>query len=279
MLKKITPLILTYNEAPNIERTLQSLAWANQILVIDSYSTDGTLALLKQHAQVEIVQREFDTFAGQCNFGLDQIKTEWVLSLDADYVFTKELITEIAALPCDSAYDGYFARFKYCVFGKPLSGTLYPPRQVLYRKNKAKYRDDGHGHRVQVAGQSKMLSGYIYHDDRKPLTRWLQSQDNYMITEAKKLIETPTSESNLADRIRKMKLFAPFTVLLYCLVIKKGLLDGWPGWYYALQRMVAEIILSIRLIELETLTHHSSLVEVNRTAGKDEPILSAPSHE
>ncbi len=258
MLEKITPLILTYNEAPNIERTLQNLAWASQLLVVDSYSTDDTLAILKQYAQVEVIQRKFDTFAGQCNFGLDQIKTEWVLSLDADYVCTKELIEEIAALPCDSEYNGYFVRFKYCVFGKPLSGTLYPPRQVLYRREKAKYWDDGHGHRVHVAGQSRMLSEYIYHDDRKPLTRWLKSQDSYMMIEAKKLIETPAAESNLADRIRKMKLFAPFVVLLYCLVIKKGIFDGWPGWYYALQRMLAEMILSVRLIELEHLSGRPS---------------------
>ena len=79
-----------------------------------------------------------------------------------------------------------------------------------------------------------------------------------MIIEAKKLIETPAAESNLADRIRKMKLFAPFVVLFYCLVIKKGILDGWPGWYYALQRMLAEVILSLRLIELKYLSEHSS---------------------
>lgn len=258
MLEKITPMILTYNEAPNIERTLQSLAWASQVLVIDSYSTDGTLAILKQYAQVEVIQREFDSFAGQCNYGLDHIKTAWVLSLDADYICTKELIAEIAVLPSDSMYDGYFVRFKYCVFGKPLSGTLYPSRQVLYRKNNAKYIDDGHGHRVHVVGQARVLSGYIYHDDRKSLTRWLKSQDSYMIIEAKKLLETPATKSNLADRIRKMKVFAPFIVLLYCLLLKKGILDGWPGWYYAFQRMLAEVILSIRLMELESMASNSS---------------------
>ena len=258
MLEAITPLILTYNEAPNLERTLQSLTWAPKILVVDSYSTDSTIEILKQYAQVEVIQREFDTFAGQCNFGLAQVKTEWVLSLDADYVCTEKLIEEIAALPCDSLCNGYFVRFKYCVFGKPLRGTLYPPRQVLYRREKARYCDDGHGHRVQVAGQTQTLSNYIYHDDRKPLTRWLKSQDSYMLIEANKLVGTSASALNTADRIRKMKIFAPFVVLFYCLIIKKGLLDGWAGWYYALQRMLAETILSLRLIEFEHLPNMPS---------------------
>lgn len=258
MLEKITPMILTYNEAPNIERTLQNLAWASQILVLDSYSTDGTLAIVKRFAQVEVIQREFDTFANQCNFGLDQIETEWVLSLDADYICTNELTKEIASLLCNPNCNGYFVRFKYSVFGKPLRGTLYPPRQVLYRRGKAKYHDDGHGHRVHVDGHSQFLSCYMYHDDRKPFTQWLKSQDRYMIIEAQKLLKMPASTLNLADLIRKMKLFAPFAILIYCLVIKKGVLDGWPGWYYALQRMVAEIILSLRLIELEHLSGHKS---------------------
>lgn len=251
MLEHITPLILTYNEAPNIERTLTNLAWATRILIVDSYSSDGTVEILRRYPQIEIVQRKFDTFAAQCNFGLQLIQTEWVFSLDADYFASKELIDEIRTLSLHSLYDSYFARFKYCVFGKPLRGTLYPPRQVLYRAKKAKYVNDGHGHRVQVSGQSHVLSSYIYHDDRKPLARWLKSQDMYMIIEARKLLTENSSTINLADRIRKKKILAPFIVLFYCLIIKQGILDGWPGWYYAWQRMLAELILSLRLIEFE----------------------------
>lgn len=251
--QKITGLILTYNEAPNLERTLRQLKWLPRIVVIDSYSDDATLDILRAHPQVDVVQHPFDTFAQQCNYGLEQIDTEWVLSLDADYVLTDALIAEIQALPETAAFDSYAARFKYCVFGRPLRGTLYPPRQVLYRRAKAAYQDDGHGHRVHVTGQSSMLHGYIHHDDRKPFKRWLWAQDRYMVIEAQKLLTTPTGELNLADRIRRRKLFAPFFILFYCLFINRVILDGWPGWYYAFQRMLAEVILSIRLIESEKL--------------------------
>src|SRR5919198_3101958 len=98
-LAQITPLILTYNESANIARTLAPLTWAKQIVLIDSGSTDDTEGIARAaHPGVRVVQRDFDSFAGQCNFGLTQVQTEWVLSMDADYVLTPEFVQEITAL-------------------------------------------------------------------------------------------------------------------------------------------------------------------------------------
>jgi glycosyltransferase involved in cell wall biosynthesis len=254
MLDQITPLLLTYNESPNINRALQHLAWAKRIVVIDSYSTDNTLEILAAFPQVAVLQRHFDTHANQWNYGLANVESEWVLSLDADYVLTDELLLEIQTLVSNPAIHGYFAQFKYCVLGKPLRGTLLPPRQVLFRKLQSTYVDDGHTQRLVVEGKSGQLSSYIYHDDRKSLSRWLWAQDGYMAIEAKKLIETPWSKLSWGDRIRKQKILAPWMILIYCLILKGGILDGWRGWYYAFQRVLAEILLSIWLIEAEQLS-------------------------
>ena len=85
MLNLITPLILTFNEAPNLARTLAQLFWARDITIIDSFSSDETLSIVSGFPQARIFQRKFDSFAGQCNFGLREtgITSEWVLSLDA----------------------------------------------------------------------------------------------------------------------------------------------------------------------------------------------------
>jgi glycosyltransferase involved in cell wall biosynthesis len=251
MLDQITPLLLTYNEAPNLDRTLQPLTWAKTIVVIDSFSTDETLEILHSYPQINVFQRQFDSFASQCNFGLSNIETEWVLSLDADYVLSDALVNEIKDLVSCLSVNGYQAPFQYCVFGQPLRGTLLPPRTVLYRREKAIYQDDGHAHRVQVEGTTSKLSACIYHDDRKSLNRWLWAQDRYMIIEAQKLLETPMNALSWGDRIRKQKVLAPFVILFYCLILKAGIFDGWAGWYYAFQRMLAETLLAIRLIELE----------------------------
>ncbi len=253
MLDAITPLILTYNEEPNIERTLQRLTWAKRIVIIDSYSADTTLDIIKAFPNVEVLQRTFDTHACQWNYGLEQVTTEWVLSLDADYVLTDELLAEISHLDPATPIDGYFIPFKFCVFGKPLRNNILPPRQALFRNANATYIDDGHTQLLTVSGQSSQLSAPIHHDDRKPLGRWLWAQDRYAILEAKKLQSTPTSDLGLNDRIRQLKIVAPFAVPVYALLLKGGVLDGWAGWYYAFQRMLAELVLSLRLIEAETL--------------------------
>lgn len=258
MLDRITPLILTYNEAPNIQRTLEKLTWANKIVIVDSYSSDETLEIIASYPQVKLFQRKFDTHATQWNYGLAQINSEWVLSLDADYIVSEKLTEEIKELPNDSAIDGYFIKFKYCVFGKPLRGTILPPRQALFRKDKSIYIDDGHTQLLEVNGKSAILASYIYHDDRKPLSRWLWAQDRYMVIEVQKLLDTPTSELSWGDRIRKQKLLAPFIILFYCLILKGGILDGWRGWYYAFERVLAEILLAIRLIEAEQLKGNGS---------------------
>jgi glycosyltransferase involved in cell wall biosynthesis len=249
----ITPLILTYNEEPNIARTLQRLTWAKEIIIIDSFSTDKTLDIIASYPQARVIQHSFESFASQCNFGLSQIKSEWVLSLDADYVLSEELIDEIESLSDICDVDAYSAPFKYCVFGKPLRGTLYPDHKILYRRNKGTYENDGHAHWVVIEGDTKSVSHCVYHDDRKPLSRWLWAQDRYMVMESKKLLEMPEAELSLGDRIRKRKIFAPFIVLVYCLILKGGILDGWHGWYYAFQRTLAEILLSIHIIETEHL--------------------------
>ena len=251
MLENITPLILTYNEENNINRTLQHLTWANRIVVIDSYSTDKTLEILSSYPHVEVFQRKFDTHATQWNYGLDQVKSEWVISLDADYLVTDALIAEIKNLSPDSTIDGYFAKFKYCIFGKPLRGTILPPRQILFRKDKAIYIDDGHTQLLENKGKSSQLSAYIHHDDRKPIDRWFLSETKYSVLEAKKLLNTPQNELDLADKIRMQKLLAPIIVPLYYLILKGGILDGWRGCYYVFQRIIAEILLSMRLIALD----------------------------
>nr|WP_272505124.1 glycosyltransferase family 2 protein [Salinibacter ruber] len=239
----ITPLILTYNEEANIDRTLSRLTWAERVVIVDSYSDDATVGIAESYDNVHLVQREFDHFADQCNFGLGQIGTEWVLSLDADYVCSPELIDELRALPSPPSFDGFSVDFIYCVHGQPLQGSLYPPRTVLYRRETATYHRDGHGHQVQVDGPVGELDASIYHDDRKSLNRWLDNQRRYARLEAEKL--TQADDVGLTDRLRQTDVLAPLFTPLYCLFIQGLILDGWAGWHYTLQRTYAELLLAL----------------------------------
>jgi len=249
LLHEITPMILTLNEEANIGRTLAKLTWAERILVIDSGSTDRTLEIIRQHPRAVVVRREFDGAAAQCNFGLTQIDSEWVLSLDADYVLSDELISEIENLRPTDNICGFWARFVYQIFGHALQASVYPPRAVLYRRSAARYVDEGHTQRVRIDGELLHLNHPIYHDDRKPISRWFSSQARYASLEANHLLSRDTGKLDSADRLRLLILPAPILMFFYVLLVKRCLLDGWSGWYYTFQRVCAETMLSIELLD------------------------------
>ena len=251
MLDHVTPLILTYNEEANIGRTLDMLTWAREVVVLDSGSSDQTCDVARRFPNVRLVTRPFDNHAAQWNHGLQDtdIQSEWVLALDADYILTQGLVDELGALAPLPGTGGFRTRFRYFVLGKLLSGSMYPPVVTLYRRQGARYVQDGHTQRVVIDGSVMDLNNVIDHDDRKPLSRWLVAQDRYAQLECDLLRQRNWAGLRWQDRIRKMIVVAPWLVPLYCLTFGLGFKDGWAGLYYALQRGVAETILSLKLLE------------------------------
>ena len=244
MLERITPVIITYNEIDNIKRTLKALYWAKKIIIIDSFSDDGTLQYCQQQTNVELIQRNFDNFANQCNFALQQLTDEeWVLSLDADYVMTESLIKEIQTLNPTTKNTGFQVSFIYAINGNNLPGSLYPPRIVLYQRKHAQYQQDGHAHRVAINGEIGILNNKIIHDDRKPYQRWLDSQHSYALKEQKKIRDTAYNDLSWTDKIRSIPGLAPLLVIPYLLLFKGLIFSGKPGITYIKQRIQAEWIL------------------------------------
>jgi len=249
-LSDVTPFILAYNEEPNLERCLESVAWASQILVLDSGSTDGTAGIVARYPQARLVVRPFDCHSNQANFGLTQITSPWVLSLDSDYIVTPELRDEIATtLKSADAGVVYFAPFKFRVYGKLLRVCFMPPRGVLYARAGAIYDQDGHTQRLSLQGRrTALLRNPIIHDDRKPLPRWLESQRKYAVLEAEKLAATPEQELVLQDRLRRTGWVNVMVILPYALLWRGLIWDGLPGLLYAMERLFAELILALHVL-------------------------------
>lgn len=246
----VSPLVLTFNEAPNIQRAVDQLRSAGRVVVLDSLSTDETLSILTEFPNVTVATRRFDDHTSQWNSGLEMVTSQWVLALDADYVLTPELIEELGCLDLEnSRFSAYYARFVYCVHGRPLRASLYPPRAVLFRKSDCRYIDDGHTQLLKVNGDVGWLKGAILHDDRKSLERWVVEQDRYARREADLLLRTRNESLSFQDRLRKRIVMAPVLVLFYTLFWKRLILDGWPGMYYVAQRVFAELMLSLRLMD------------------------------
>jgi len=239
MLDRITPIILTYNEAPNIGYRLRELSWAADIVIVDSYSDDDTVNIVSSFPRVRLFQRRFDKHASQWNFALTEtgILTDWILALDADYRLTDAFTEEIRTLTSRvEDIGGYQARFNYCIHGRQIRSGVYPAVVVLYQRKLAEYVQDGHTQRLAINGKVGTLNSQLFHDDRKPLADFLRTQYSYAKLEATKLLSLSQREVGVADRIRRHRVIAPLAVVLWCLIFRGGILDGWPGFYYAFQR-------------------------------------------
>jgi glycosyltransferase involved in cell wall biosynthesis len=250
VLNSITPVVLTFNEAPNISRVLDRLSWATEIVVVDSGSHDGTQDIVSQYQSTRLVEHEFDDHASQWNFVLNEIDIpgDWILALDADHVMTGELVSEISKLTPGERVSGFRISFTYCALGQPLRGSLYPPLVSLYRRDRVYYFQQGHTHRLAIDGEVIALQSHMLHDDRKSFGRWVESQHRYMRLEADLIKESTWSELSWPNRLRMFVLPAPIVALFWCLVVKMAILDGFPGIYYSVQRMIAESILSFHLL-------------------------------
>jgi glycosyltransferase involved in cell wall biosynthesis len=248
MLNAITPVILTYNEAVNIGRTLGSLQWASEIIVVDSDSTDSTLEILRANPRVRLYSRKFDSHHNQWAFatGATDIKTPWIFRLDADYQLSPELVDEISRLDPGGAENAFRVHFDYAIFSKKLVASLYPPNTVLLRRGKFSIGDAGHTESWLVEGPIGELKATIVHDDWKPMSAWLWAQARYM---ARELNAPARTDRGLRDWLRTHPPLMPIAVFFYCFLARGLIFSGRQGLLYTLQRTIAEAIYSLLYLE------------------------------
>lgn len=239
----VTPVLITRDEEANIGRSLGQLRWAKEVIVVDSGSKDATLTIAREFPNVRVEQRTLDDLASQWTFAVSQAKTPWVLTLDADYFVPDAFAQELQELRGDVA--AYVAHFDYAIRGRKLRGSLYPRRPVLLRRDATSFFMDGHTQRVNINGSTADLRTRFVHDDRKPFARFVERQRVYMRDEAAKIRRG--QNLNFASRVRRLRVVAPFAVLLQTLFAKGLILDGVAGLTYAYERFVAELILSREL--------------------------------
>jgi glycosyltransferase involved in cell wall biosynthesis len=134
---KISAVLMIYNEAAQIRDCIETVKWADEIVVCDSYSTDGTVEICREYTD-RIFQRKFDNFGNQKLWTLDKPSHEWVLFVEADERFPAELqreIREVLSGPVE--YDGFWIPYRHFFLGREMKGKFWDPRRVkLYRKAK-----------------------------------------------------------------------------------------------------------------------------------------------
>jgi len=242
----VTPLVLTYNEAPNIERCLEGLRWAGRVVVVDSGSTDATTAIVARYPNAVLVTRPFDDFKRQTEFGMEHVESEHVLALDADMIVSPALRAEIEEIYLHQGFAGGLLPFEYRIFGRPLLGSLLRPQYRIFRRAAGRVVQEGHGHSFVVEGPIHSFAARLIHDDRKPVERWASSQIGYSRHEQQRMAHA--ARSSLKDRLRRTGLM-PLAAGALAYARAGGPLRGGAALRYAYERVVFEALLAMRLLE------------------------------
>jgi glycosyltransferase involved in cell wall biosynthesis len=263
-------LILTLNEQVNIVRCLTSVAWSDDVLVLDSFSDDGTVDLARKLG-ARVHQRAFDNFASQRNYAHEHLgfKHGWVLHLDADEEVPPALRDEIGIAINNSDYDAYRIAPKLIFLGRWLRFSgLYPSYQVrLGRTDRLRFQQVGHGQREVLAPDSigTLKESYLHHGLSKGLADWIERHNRYSTDEAMVAVEAggrsaqngarlfsrdPTSRRRAFKQVSSALPFRPALRFLYMYVIRLGFLDGRAGWTYCRMMAIYEYWTVLKIREL-----------------------------
>lgn len=223
----LTAVILTYNEARHIAECIQSLRFADHILVFDSFSTDDTVKLA-QAAGAALIQRKFDHYAGQRNAALDSVegRADWVLFVDADERVTPELAAEIRAVIEHSGCAGYRIPRNNYLFGKLTRGAgWYPDYQTrLLKVGAARYDPERQVHElVLLDGAEGTLQQHLIHFNYDDLAQFVRKQQRYTAYDARILYE-----QGIRPRPQNYVL-QPWRQFWWRFVTLKGYQDGLHG--------------------------------------------------
>lgn len=261
----VSVLILTLNEADNLPRCLAALAGCDDVVVLDSFSTDATTRVAEAHG-ARVVQRTFDDFAGQRNYGLTQIdwRHEWVLHLDADEVITPALWAEIQQAVDNTQYQAFYIPAKTMFHGQWLKHAgLYPSYQVrLTRLPAFRFKMVGHGQKAAIddADIGVLEQAYEHYSFSKGLTAWFAKHNGYATAEAQASLQLqrPVNWRDLLSRqalrrrtaLRYLVFRLPCRPLLrfcYMYVLRGGFLDGRAGWAYCRLLMIYELMIVAKI--------------------------------
>ena len=164
---KISAVVIAYNEMGYIEKCIESVEFVDEIIVVDSYSTDGTYQYLQAHPKVKVLQHPFANFTSQKSFALKQATNDWVLFLDADEVVSGELKSEITATVDSNTDFSAFWFYRTFMFKNEVlrySGWQTDKNYRLFRKSKAKFSDRKIVHETLIVnGKSGIFKEKLTH--------------------------------------------------------------------------------------------------------------------
>ena len=266
---RVSVLVFTFNEEANLNHCLCSLDWCDDVVVVDSFSTDGTIKICEGR-DIRAVQNLFTGFGDQRNWALNEIplKHDWILILDADERVPQDLAAELNRL-AETSRDhiaAYRLKRRFYLWGRWLRySSLYPTWVVRFvRRGRVRYVNRGHSETQKIGGDIVAANGYLIDENHKDLEAWFRRQSRYSQQEA--IFEINSEDSAVSwmglistDPLGRRAVFKRFAsrlpfrgalYFLYCYLIRLGFLDGKNGFVFCRMKAVYQSMIAINKYDL-----------------------------
>jgi glycosyltransferase involved in cell wall biosynthesis len=262
----LSVIIPTFNEEETLPRCLESVAFADEILVVDSFSTDGTLEIARA-AGVRVVQREYGYSAQQKNWAIPQARHEWVLLVDADERVTAELRDEIRrTLDGGPTADGYWIRRANYFLGKRIRFCGWGTDRVirLFRRDVSRYQDRQVHAEIDLPGPLPVLTHPLEHHTFRSFGQYWRKLDLYSEWGARQMYLEGRRPGAM------QLLFRPLGRFIRMYVLRLGFLEGAHGVVLSLLGAFTVYLKYARLWEMRL---HDERPERKAEAAAAGPLL------
>ncbi len=242
----LSVVIITLNEEAKIKDCLESVAWADEIVLVDSFSKDNTVEIARNYTD-KIYQREFAGFGDQKNFALSKASGDWILAIDADERVTSELQEEIKRTLTNSRACGYYMPRKSYFSGKWIKHCGWWPDYLLrlFRRDCGRFSDRLVHEAVQVDGPTVKLKNPVEHHPFFSVSDLIKKADTYSTLGAKVMLAEGKSSSSCHALTHSA--FGFFKTYL----LKLGILDGWRGLAIAFSNAAGVFYRYMKCVEMK----------------------------
>ncbi|MCC6865413.1 MAG: glycosyltransferase family 2 protein [Ignavibacteria bacterium] len=243
---KISAVVITKNEERNIKECLETIKWADEIILIDSNSTDKTCEIASAYTD-KILQTSSNVFSEKRIKSLNLVNNDWVLFVDADERLTKELINEILLLQPPSGIYGYTIKRRNYYFGKWIKHAgIYPDRQLrLFNKNYAHITPRKIHEGVEVNGEIGSLENDILHYSYIDMEQMISKINLYSSLEAQEKFDKQ-------KQISKTGIFThAISAFIRVYISRKGFIEGSGGFFVAFSYALVSFLSNLKLLKLQ----------------------------
>lgn len=224
-LPKISALAITLNEGTILADFLERLDFVDEIIIVDSFSTDNTLQIASQFEKVTVFQRKFDDFSGQKNFAISKAKNEWILFFDPDEEITPDVKDEILSVLESPKANAYYVRRQLYFMGKKINYSGFQTDWVirLFQKDHGSYNGNLVHETLAIDGRTARLQSRVPHHTYKSFPDYIAKLDRYSTLQAKMQFDKnkPVTLIHLIVR--------PAYRFWHQYILRLGILDGKEG--------------------------------------------------